>query len=153
LEDIAVTQEFIRRNFYLEQITQTQHKVIFVSRSGQPRIVIFGAPMRCRDNTFVQSSDGNIIINATAGQKDVTLTRKHPRRPSVVASMKSSFELSDIVRTLCEEPAEKGEEASRGLGVSYSEMTALLKQMCDRGAVKADFRAGPLPKIGTTIKK
>jgi len=153
LEDIAVTQEFIRRNFYLEQITQTQHKVIFVSRSGQPRIVIFGAPMRCRDNTFVQSSDGNIIINATAGQKDVTLTRKHPRRPSVAASMKSSFELSDIVRTLCEEPAEKGEEASRGLGVSYSEMTALLKQMCDRGAVKADFRAGPLPKIGTTIKK
>ena len=153
LEDIAVTQEFIRRNFYLEQITQTQHKVIFVSRSGQPRIVIFGAPIRCRDNTFVQSSDGNIIINAPAGQKDVTLTRKHPRRPSVAASMKSSFELGDIVRTLCEEPAEKGEEASRGLGVSYSEMTALLKQMCDRGAVKADFRAGPLPKIGTTIKK
>jgi hypothetical protein len=155
LEDIAVTQEFIGRSFYLEQIAQTQtpHRAVFVSRSGQPRIVIFGSPIRCRDKIFVQSSDGSIIINAPAGQKDVTLLRKHPRRPGVVVPMKSSFELADIIRTLCEEPTEKSEEARRGLGVSYDEMIRLLKQMCDRGAVKADFRAGPLPKIAIAIKK
>jgi hypothetical protein len=153
LEDIAVTQEFIGRNFYLEQIAQTQHKVIFVSRSGQPRIVIFGSPICCRNDIFVQSSDGSIIINVPAGQKDVALIRKPPKQTSVIARKKSSFELGDIIRTLCEEPAEKSEETRGGLGVSYDEMTALLKQMCDRGAVKADFRAGPLPKIGTTIKK
>ncbi len=155
LEDIAVSQEFIGRSFYLEQIaqTQTRHRAVFVSRSGQPRIVIFGSPIRCRDNVFVQSSDGSIIINAPAGQKDVTLLRKHPRRPGVIARMKSSFELGDIIRTLCEEPAKKSEEASSGLGVPYDEMIALLKQMCDRGAIKADFRAGPLPKIATAIKK
>jgi hypothetical protein len=32
-------------------------------------------------------------------------------------------------------------------------MIALLKQMCDKGAVKAEFHAGPLPKINLFIKK
>ena len=40
----------------------------------------------------------------------------------------------------------KGEQHLTGLGVSYSDMIAILKQMCDKGAVKAQFQAGPLPK-------
>lgn len=154
LDDVALKREFIGRSFYLEQVAQTGHRVIFVSRSGQPRIVLFGAPIYCRDNIFVQSSDGGIIINAPTGQKYVTLARKHPKRPGVVAQARSSFELADIIRKLCEEPARSSEETRRGgLGVSYAEMIALLKQLSDKGAVRAQFLAGPLPKIDTTIKK
>jgi hypothetical protein len=153
LDDVTIAQRFISRSFYLEQIAQTPHKAVFVSRSGQPRIVLFGAPIRCRDNIFIQSGDGSIIINAPTGQKYVTLVRKHPKHASVTGQMKSSFDLGDIIRTLCEEPTKKSEETRRGLGVSYSEMTVLLKQMCDKGAVKAQFLAGPLPKVSTTIKK
>ena len=148
LGDIALTRALIARNFYLEQIVQTEHKAIFISRSGQPRIVLFGAPMRCRGNIFVQSADGNITINAPAGQQYVSVIRKHPRRPSVIARLRSSFELDDIIQTLCEEPLKNTEEGHRGLGVSYADVIAILKQMCDKGAVRAEFRAGPLPKIG-----
>jgi len=145
LDDIVVTQRLIARNFYLEQITQAEHKAIFVSRSGQPRIVLFGASISCREDIFVQSPDGSITINAPAGQKYVSIIRKHPRRPSVVVQLKSSFELGDIIRTLCEEPLS---EEHRGLNVSYADMIALLKQMSEKGAVDAQFRSGPLPKIG-----
>ena len=154
LDDVALKREFIGRSFYLEQVSQTGHRVIFVSRSGQPRIVLFGASIYCRDNIFVQSSDGGIIINAPTGQKYVTLARKHPKRPGVVAQARSSFELADIIRKLCEEPARSNEQTRRGgLGVSYAEMIALLKQLSDKGAVRAQFLAGPLAKIDTTIKK
>jgi len=153
LDDIAVTQKLIARNFYLEQITQTTRKGIFVSRSGQPRIVLFGAPIYCRDDIFVQSADGNITINAPAGQKYVSIIRKHPKRPSVIVQLKSSFELSDIIRTLCEEPLKKTNQERRGLNVSYAEAIALLKQMSDKGAVEAEFRTGPLPKIDLIIKR
>ncbi len=148
LDDIAVLQEVIAGNFYLEQITQTPYKSIFVSRSGQPRIVLFGAPIRCSDDIFVRSADGNITINAPAGQEYVSVIRKHPQRPDVIAQLKSTFELGDIIRTLCERPLQKGEQGRGGLGVSYADVIALLKQMCDKGAVKAEFWAGPLPKIG-----
>ncbi len=148
LDDIAVSQEFIAGNFYLEQIVQTPHKSIFVSRSGQPRIVLFGAPIRCSDGIFVRSADGDITIDAPVGQEYVSIIRKHPLRPGVIAQLKSSFEVGDIIRTLCEKPLKKGEQGRGGLGVTYADVIALLKRMCDKGAVKAEFWAGPLPKIG-----
>jgi hypothetical protein len=153
LDDIAVKQKLIARNFYLEQVTQTEYKEIFVSRSGQPRIVLFGAPIYCHDNIFIQSADGSITINAPAGQKYVSIIRKHPKRPNVMVQLKSSFELSDIIQTLCEEPLKKTKEEHRGLDVSYAEAIALLKQMCDKGAVEAEFLTGPPPKIDLIIKR
>ena len=153
LDDIAIRQRLVARNFYLEEVAQTEHKAIFVTRSGQPRIVLFGAPIYCRDDIFVESADGSITINAPAGQKYVSIVRKHPKRPNVIAQLKSSFELGEIIRTVCEEPLKKAKRMRLGLGVSYAEAITLLKQMCDKGAVKAEFRAGPLPKIGPIIKK
>ena len=149
LEDITITQELIGGNFYLEQIVRTREKAIFVSRSGQPRIVLFGAPLYCRDNIFVESSDGNIIIDSSSGQEDVWVIRKVPKRPDIPPiKLKSSLKLSDIIRTLCKEAVvEEGTHSRPGLNVTYAEGIALLKQMCEKGAVEAQFRAGPLPKI------
>jgi flagellar basal body P-ring protein FlgI len=154
LDDVTITSEFVAHNFYLEQISQSTKKDIFVSRSGQPRIVLFGAPMYCRENIFVQSPDGIITINAPTGQKTVTIIRKHPKRPNVVAKLECSFELGDIIRRLCEPTVVEDKSKNRqGLGVSYADTIALLKQMCDKGAVEAEFHAGALPKIDVNIKK
>jgi hypothetical protein len=152
LDDVVLTQQFIGRNFYLEQIAQTDRKAIFVSRSGQPRIVLFGAPIQCNRNMFVESPEGDITINAASGQEYVTLIRRHPKRPAVVAQAKSSFELGDMIKMLCEEPLKEGQKGC-GLGVSYADAVVLLKLMCDKGAVDAEFHAGPLPKIDLNIKK
>jgi len=148
LEDVSVSQELVGSNFYLEQIAQTQQKMIYVTRSGQPRVVLFGAPIECSEGIFVRSNDGNITINAPSGQDHVSIIRKHPRRPGVVVQLKSSFELSDVIRTLCAKPPEKGKPGKGGLDVPYADVIALLKLMCDKGAVKAEFWAGALPKIG-----
>jgi hypothetical protein len=153
LDDVVVAQEFIGRSFYLERIVQTGHKSVLVSRSGQPRIVIFGAPITCSGDIFIQSTDGDVIINSPAGQQYVNIIRKHPKRPSVIAQLRSSFEVSDIIRALCNEPPDEQDERRGGLGVSYSNAAALLKKMCDMGVVPAEFHAGPMPKIGLNIKK
>ena len=149
LDDIAIMRSIVAGDFYLEQITQTIYKAIFVSRSGQPRIVLFGAPIYCRKDIFVQSADGSIIVDARAGQEYVTVIRKLPRRPDIPPiQLKSSFELSDIIRTLCESAiVEEGSASRPGLNVSYANAIYILKQMCEQGAVAAEFRAGPLPKI------
>ena len=153
LDDVVLTQEFIGRNFYLERIAQTDHKVIFATRSGQPRIVLFGAPIYCDRDIFVESPEGDITVNAPSGQDYVTLIRRHPKRPAVIAQAKSSFDLGDMIKTLCEEPPKEGQKGGGGLGVSYADAIILLKLMCDKGAVDAQFHAGPLPKIGPNIKK
>jgi len=153
LDDVAISQEFIGGNFYLEQVSQTGNKTVFISRSGQPRLVMFGAPISCTGNIFVQSRDGDIVINAPAGQKYVNIIRKHPKRPDVIAQLSSSFEVGDIIRTLCNEPIQEGDKVRGGLGVSYADAAAILKKLCDMGVVDAEFHAGPMPKIGLNIKK
>ena len=39
------------------------------------------------------------------------------------------------------------------MGVSYADAVVLLKEMCDKRAVDAEFRAGPMPNFGLNIKK
>ena len=153
LDDTAVAQEQVAGTFYIERVAQTDKKVVFVSRTGQPRVVLFGTPISCRGNIFLGSADGDITINAPSGAEYVNITRKHPRRPDVIAQLRSSFEVGDIVRTLCDEPLKKDEEGRGGLGVSYADAAVLLKQMCEKGAVQAEFRAGPMPNFGLNVKK
>jgi hypothetical protein len=152
-DDATVLQEQVGGIFYLERITQTDKQVIYVSRTGQPRVVLFGAPISCRGNIFLGSPDGDITINAPSGAEYVTIIRKHPKRPEAIAQLRSSFEVGDIVRTLCNEPPKEDESGRAGLGVSYADAVVLLKAMCDKGAVDAEFRAGPMPNFGPNIKK
>ncbi|MHC4640761.1 MAG: flagellar basal body P-ring protein FlgI [Planctomycetota bacterium] len=147
LEDVAVIRIPIGRSFYMDQIPRNPHKAIHVSRSGEPRIVLFGSPIFCRENLFIQSANGEITIDSPAGQNYVSVMRKHPTRPTVIGPLKTSLEVGDIIRTLCEEPIRRTEQGRAGLGVSYADMIALLKQMCEKNAVEAPFLAGPLPTV------
>jgi len=153
LDDIAIAQEYVGGSFYMERVAQTDYKVIYASRSGQPRIVLFGTPIYCHAGIFLQSADNDITLNAAEGQQYVTIIRKHPKRPGVIMQVKSTLEVGDIIRTLCDEPVQEGQKERGGLGASYADAIAILKQMCDKGAVEAQFRAGDLPKIGLNVKK
>jgi len=152
MEDVAVRQEFVGRRLYLEQVVQTDRKAIFISRSGDPRIVVFGAPLRCRDNLFIESPDGQVVIDSRQGRDYASLSRRMPGQGGV-GPVRSGLTLSQIVRALATErpPARSGSPG--GLGVSYSEVTAVLEQLSAKEGVAAEFWVGPLPKIGLLVKK
>ena len=141
--DLAVRQEFVGRSFYLEQVAQTDCKAVYVARSGDPRIVLFGAPLICRNNLFVESADRMVVINAQAGQDAVSLIRRHPSRPVLIGRLESGFDLVDIVRTLGGEPGAAREGQAPGLGVSYADMIFLIQQLTAKDMVDAQFWPGP----------
>ncbi|MHC4212529.1 MAG: flagellar basal body P-ring protein FlgI [Planctomycetota bacterium] len=145
MNDISINRRLVGSKLFLEQIARTGPKEIYVSRSGQPRIVLFGAPMYCSEDVFVESANGEVTINAVPGRKYVSLLRKVPKRSDVV-EVKSSYEISEIIRLLCREPAvdKATKKMHAGLNVSYADTIAILKQMCDRGALPARFFAGPM---------
>ena len=153
LDDVSIVRQVIGDSFHLDRIAYGDRQGVFVSRSGQPRVVLFGSPIYCAENVFVQSADGTIVIDAPRGQRHVSVIRRNPSRSSEFIKLRSSFKLGDIVRVLGEARAKAGDAAPGGLGVPYAEIIALLQQMVDRGAVRAEFRAGPLPEFGPNIKK
>lgn len=153
MEDPAIVREVVGRSFLLEQVVQTNHKSIFAARSGDPRIVLFGAPLVCRDNVFVESPDGTIVVDSRAGQSHVSVFRKHRARPGVMGPIKTGLDLRDLIHALGAEPGRTAQGRLWGLGTSYAEMIALLEQLSTKGAVAAEFWAGPLPKTGLEVKK
>ena len=148
LNDISVSRRLVGGKLFLEQIGKPGPKEIYVTRSGQPRIVLFGSPTFCTEDVFVESANGNITINAVPDRKYVSLLRKVPKRSDVV-EVKSSYEISEIIRLLCREPAvnEVTKRMQAGLNVSYADTIAILKQMCYRGALPARFFAGPMAAL------
>jgi hypothetical protein len=153
MEDVAVSREFIGRSFDLEQVVQTDRKAIFVSRSGEPRVVVFGAPLNCRDDIFVEAANETVIVNSRAGQGYVSLTRKDPAGPGVIGPVRTGFSISEIVRALGAERSRPDAGRGSGLGVPYTDVIAVLEQLTAKGAVPAEFWAGPLPKIGRIVKE
>ena len=153
LNEGAISRKLIAGSFYLDQITAPGKPAIFVSRRGAARVVLFGAPIYCRSNLFVESPDGTITINAAPGEQVATIIRRHPRRPETIVHLKSSLDLADIIQTLCSEPVAQPGEGGPGLGVSYSTLVGIIKQMVDSGAIEAQFHAGPVPEELPNIKK
>jgi flagellar basal body P-ring protein FlgI len=154
LMDISVSQIPVSGDFLIDSVTCAGEKSIFVSRSGASRIVLFGAPIYCKDNIFIESADRSVVINAGRGDKFVSVMRKHPKSTRLFGPLRSSFKLADVIRTLGEVlPAENKPLMRPGLGVGYSDIAALLKQMVENGAVEAQFKAGPMAGAGPIVEK
>lgn len=153
LNDISVSRGQIAGSFYLDQISAPGKPAIFVSRQEQARVVLFAAPINCRSDLFVETPDGSITINAQPGEQVATIIRRHPRRPETIIRLKSSMDLADVIQTLCSEPVSRKAEVGPGLGVPYSTLVPILRQMVDSGAVQAEFHVGPYPKGLPNIKK
>ncbi len=153
MDDIAVRKEPVGRSFYLEQVVQTDRRAIFVSRSGQPRVTVFGAPLTCGDDIFVEAADQTVVVNSRAGQNYVSVTRKDPGKAGVIGPVRTGFTVSEIVRALGAERQRTPAGRLVGLATPYSDVTAVMKQMSEKDAVDAEFWAGPLPKIARIVKK
>jgi len=131
-------------NFSVDSIVCGGPKLVYVYQQDKPRIVLFGSPIECSRNLFVQSDDGSVTLNALPDDKHVSVSRKHPNRPRVIGPIKSSFELSLLLQTLGEMPEVSHRTGLRpGLALPYAEIVPLLNKMCAQKAAPASFIAGP----------
>jgi len=153
LQDVSVSRTIVGNKFFIDHVTNRGPKTIYVSRQGMPRIVLFGDPIQCSDNIFVESEDKDIVINARRGEKYVSVMRRLPNRPKLVGPLLASRDVSDIIQALCGDPdTERRPGMRRGLGVSYSDIAPLLSKMCDIGIIKADFIGGNMTTAGSFLE-
>ena len=157
-DDISISKRNIDSgsgDFDLERMVQGTRKIIWASRSGDPRIALFGSPIYCENDIFVQSSDGLLMVNSRESEKYITIVRKDPRTGSVT-NIQSSNELGIIISRMCQISQDKNVNGTnlsqRGLGVSYSDMVKMVELMCEKGAIKAEFIYGPETELKKALK-
>ncbi len=153
LRDLSMSRTLVGNKFFIDHVMVRGPKTVHVSREGVPRIVLFGAPIRCKENVFLESENKDIVINARPGEKYVSVMRRLPNLPRLVGPLPAGYELSDIIQALCGDPdIESRPGMRRGLGVSYSDIIPLLSKMCDTGTVKADFVSGDMTTAGSFLE-
>ena len=142
----SIVRTSVSRDFYLDRVIQIGQKVIYVSRKEELSIVLFGAPIECARDIYIESDDGSIIINALPDAKSLSIMRKHPFTGTLMGPLKSNFRVADIVRVLGSQPSrdDARQKGTIGLGAPYSDIIAILKKMCDSGAVEATFVPGDM---------
>ncbi|MHC4834411.1 MAG: flagellar basal body P-ring protein FlgI [Planctomycetota bacterium] len=141
-------------NFSIDSVMSTGPKVIYVYRQKTPRIVLFGAPIRCKESIFIQSETSSVIINSAASEKNISVSRRDPKRPRVIGPLMSSNDLSILIQTLGELPDIKSGGAVRpGLAVPYTEIIEILESMSKQGAVLARFIAGPESELEPVLQE
>ena len=119
----AISRKIVAGDFVIDNVVCTGPKIIYIYQQKTPRIVLFGSPIYCNENIFLQSDNGSITINAKPGDKFISISRKHPQRPRVVGPLNAGFELSSLIQTLGELPEIKNRvKALPGLAVSYAKI-------------------------------
>jgi hypothetical protein len=134
--------------FIVDNVICSGPQVVYVFRQQSPKIVLFGSPIYCNKNLFIQSNDQSVTINSLPDAKYISVTRKHPSRPRVLGPLLCNYELSSLIRTLGELPDIKEGKASQpGLAIPYSDIISILETMSSRNAIPAQFIAGPEPVL------
>jgi hypothetical protein len=139
----SVIRTVVSEDFFVDQVIATCPKTIYAYRKQQAGIILFGAPINCETDIYIESEDGGIIINSQPTDERVSILRKHPITGGLMGPLKCSTRIADIVKLLGDPPTPKDDKKRPGLGVPYSEIVQLLKTMSEKGAVKATFVAGP----------
>lgn len=148
LESPEISRKHIAKDsFVVDSILCGGPKVIYVYQQKSPRIVIFGSPMQCEGSLFIQSDDSSVSINAAANDDFILVSRKQPSGPRVIGPLSSSRQVSNILQTLGELPESKN--GSRlGLAIPYAEILPILRKMCQKNAIQAEFIASPESTTG-----
>jgi hypothetical protein len=142
------------RAFIIDNVVCSGPPMVYVSRQESPKIVLFGSPIYCNKNLFVQSPDQTVTINSVPGDKYISVSRKHPNRPRVLGPLLCNYELSSLIRTLGELSDVKQKLAAQpGLAVPYSEIIDILDIMSDQNAIPAQFVAGPDPTTEPVLQE
>ncbi|MDH4202182.1 MAG: flagellar basal body P-ring protein FlgI [Phycisphaerae bacterium] len=140
--------------FIIDNVVCSGPQMVYVFRQDFPKIVLFGSPIYCSKNLFIQSRDQSLTINSVPGAKYISVSRKHPNRPRVLGPLLCNYELSSLIRTLGElSDVKQSAAAQPGLAVPYSEIIDILEIMSTQNAIPAQFFAGPEPIIEPVLQE
>jgi flagellar basal body P-ring protein FlgI len=144
-----VTRIAVAGTFFVDLVNCSGEKLIYAKQQNQPGFVIFGTPIRCNENIFLQSDDGQITINARPGDRFISISRTHPKRPRLIGPLSAGFEVSQLIRAMAESPEQKkGSATLPGLALSYTQIIEILEKMCTSDQISARFEKGPMTTVG-----
>jgi hypothetical protein len=135
--DPHITGIEMGRKFILN-VVPSKYPMIYVTQSGQPRIVIFGETLAVRRPMTLFTWEGRLIIKADAGDEFLEVFhRDRPELPPVIDRVKPG--VADLVSYFARRPTPDRPEA--GINLTYSQTISALHELWRLKYIPCDFRA------------
>jgi hypothetical protein len=112
--------------------------MIHAATTKEARIVIFGKGLTLPEDLFYNAPDDLVTINANLGQKDVEIIRKVGPQGILSDTIKCDYQVRSLVTTLGTTPS-RADHGRNGAGMTYGQVVAVLKAMCDKHTISARF--------------
>lgn len=126
-------------NFVLDQIPTDTANFVYVKRSGDRRIALFGRNIACMPPVFYMAPNGSITIDAKDGDRQLTLLRRVVATGTLSPAIPASLELPALIRLLGNQADVDHDNKVTGLGLDYSAVTLLLYHLCRDRSINASF--------------
>ena len=141
-----VVRENVGGKLFLDIVNSGGPSLIYATRTGGPRIILFGQEMAARGEIFLTAADSSVTLNSQSDSDVITIIRSRRSGTGVVAKpLETSRLVSDLIRKLSSSPIVEEEKVTlTGLNVAYSDTLEIMRLLCEKGYVKARFVAGDM---------
>jgi hypothetical protein len=124
-------------NFVLDIIDCEGPSLIYVRRTRQPRIAVFGRHMSLMPPVFYVHPEDSLTVHTVDGADDVRLfMRPHGRLSDEITVPPR---VADVILALAQLPVRDEAGRLQGMGLSYARVTQVLADLCESQTVTASL--------------
>ncbi|MCH8149122.1 MAG: flagellar basal body P-ring protein FlgI [Planctomycetes bacterium] len=126
-------------NFVLDLIPGAGKRLVYVRRTGQRRIALFGGDLHCTTPVFYRAADGTLTITAQAEDDQLTILRTVLATGNVSPAIPASLSLSRLILLMGRSAGVDMYDNVTGLGLDYNAVVHAVYRLCHDKSVNANF--------------
>jgi hypothetical protein len=126
-------------DFALDRVPSSRDNVIYVRRTGAPRIALLGSAVECRPPVFYESAHGLLTIDAKKDADRLTLVRRSPFVNRVSPPLSASLNVAELIAMLGDDPELRSGGEVHGLAMDYSSIAQAMYELCRTRSINAKF--------------
>jgi hypothetical protein len=143
--DISIERRYVGEDLLIIDTVETKAwPMVYVTRSGDPKIVIFGK-LRLEPPVFYSHPDKSITISASTNDKTIGVVRKSPSGISS-GRVDMSMDLTPLLTFMANDAKVLKDGKVSGFALPYSHLVAMLNPLCRNGAIPGKFKMQDLTK-------
>jgi hypothetical protein len=124
-------------SFSLDMVATSGEPMIYIRRTGEPRIAVFGARASCQMPLFYSHPDGWVTLNATESFGDITMFRRTRRTNQLSDELHVAPRVSDLIVSMADLPMKNDAGRIRGIGLGYSQVVYVLHALSREDIISA----------------
>ncbi len=124
-------------NLKLDIVQCSGRPLLYVRRTGEPRIALLGGDVAVQTPMFYAHPDDRIIINASSAGEELHISYRLPLSTRRAEPMTCAANVSELIAALAELPRKYDADAQVGAGLHYSQVIAVLDRLCRDGTIPA----------------